>query len=225
METQINTLICFLEKKAVYIITMLIGKPVSISFFTLAISASVYGQESIRSCNTTIGLSMANQVSANGYGCVRMPGLFIKKGRGQLAAGVAFQKCRSTVTGIQLNYGYSVTGPNVSGSYENGPELYFFASAAYNYNSRLGKRILWEENMANPNATETHVSSLSFSSAEVFGGAGLRVKFLERFKWDNSIGLGFYTSFDYPANLKLYYCKSGVGLQLRTSISFIFFKK
>jgi len=147
---------------------------------------------------------------------------YLQQGRTACFAGPVIQNRGSHISGIQVNYNYALTGPEISGDSAYTPELYIFLSAAYNFTAFMGKRTLWEESMSNPEINKDEVSECRFKSAEAFAGFGLRIKFLKRFKWDSSIGIGGYRSFNFPVNYTLYYNKQNMGLLLRTGLLFSF---
>ncbi len=217
MKTKTLITVLTVKERVEFIIATLIGRK-SLALMLLVLTLNVNSQEDRRS-NRSFGVSLYGQLSANGYGSMRIPTLVYKNARQTFSVGFNIQKCRKIVSGIQFNYSYAVTGPNIPGKEEDVPELYFFVSSAYNFNTKLGKTNLRNEYMANRTATENHVSSLHFQSTELFAGAGLRIKFLKRFTWDNSVGLGGNYSFNFPDALELYYTKVNVGLQLRTGIT------
>ncbi|MES2762660.1 MAG: hypothetical protein V4677_10645 [Bacteroidota bacterium] len=216
-----QTSICNSVRGKVNSISLILTNTKSLSFVLLLLTLSMSSQPFHTSYKSS-GVSVYGQISANGYGSLRMPALFYKNSCHTYFVGLSIQKSRTVVSGIQFNYNYSVTGLTTPGG-ENVPELYFYMSSAYNFNTKLGKENLRNEYMANPSATDNNVSSLRFQSAEIFVGAGLRLSFLKRFSWDNSIGFGGNYSFNFPEKLKLYYRKTNSGLQLRTGISYSLF--
>lgn len=83
----------------------------------------------------------------------------------------------------------------------------------------MGSHTLREEELANPSSVDNGICEHTFRSAELYAGFGLRIK-LGRFQWTNAMGLGGYTSFDFPKAMNLYYNASNIGLSLRTGILF-----
>lgn len=197
------------------IIVTLIGKCLLL-FLLLSTSNSSFAQSAAK---IKTGLSFLSQVSANGYGGASVPMLYVRNGQRALSAGPVINNRKWIVSGIQVNYTYSLTGPEIKGHEACEIELYTFIDAAYHFNGYLGKRTLWEENSINASSIENNIAGHRFKCIELFAGAGIRVPFLKRFKWAGAMGLGVYQSLDFPDKLQLYYESRNVGLIVRTGIS------
>jgi hypothetical protein len=207
------------------IIATLIGKTLVASLICLlpgtSFSQTTTSQTATATNNKVVtGVSISSQVSANGYGGSTLPALYVKNGRRSLFAGPVIQNRNFKMSGVQLNYTYSLTGLATGSKNPYEPELFAFVSGAYNYKALMGQHTLREEQLANPSCMDNHITSYSFRSAELFAGVGLRLKVLKRFQWTNSVGLGGYASFNFPTAMNLYYNASNIGLVLRTGILF-----
>lgn len=218
--TQSNVLVI---KKNDIIATLTKKKTLLIAIFSL-LALALLAQEN-KPKHLEAGAGLFSRITANGYGIETVPSLYVRKGNLTLSAGPVIQKKRNNVCGGQLNVSYSVTGPGISGCCERTPELFFFTSCAYNSSAYLGKTALLEESMANPASTENHIETYKFKSVEFFAGAGLRIKLFKFITWHNSLGLGAYTTLNYPTLQNLYYSKTNAGLTIRTGITIKLYSK
>ncbi|MGZ3919744.1 MAG: hypothetical protein ACXVNR_01655 [Bacteroidia bacterium] len=173
--------------------------------------------------NENLGVMTSMIVSAEGYGSRCSPALYYKNKRRTLSAGPVIQNSKSSVTGVQLNYFYTIAGKDAIGNecYNENLELFGFISASYYYNAALGKRALREEKLANTDY-EGDPCQLRFKSLSLYAGVGLKLTIFKNFKWINSMGLGGYKSFQFPPHL--YYNECNLGLTIRTGISYDFKK-
>ncbi len=203
------------SKKGLIIIT-LVGKCLLLFIFLSSFHSS-FGQTAATKIKG--GVSYLSQVSANGYGGATALMLYVRNGQRALFAGPVINNRKRTVSGIQFNYTYSLTGPEITGHADCEIELFTFIDAAYHFNGYLGKRTLWEETGTNASSKENNIAGHRFKCVELFAGAGIRVPFLKRFKWNCAMGLGAYQSFDFPDKLQLYYESRNLGLIIRTGIS------
>jgi hypothetical protein len=200
------------------IIATLIGKTLLVASFICLLPGA--GSSQTDTTKAVIGINLSSQVSANGYGGSTLPSLYVRYGRRSLFAGPVIQNRNFSVSGVQLHYTYSLTGVAAGSKNPYEPELFAFISGAYNYKALMGNRTVREEQMANPSSIDNKICERTFKSAELFAGVGLRIKVLKRFQWTNAVGLGGYTSFNFPTAMNLYYNASNVGLVLRTGILF-----
>jgi len=224
MKTPITCNTCFTAKSKNKIIATLIGKT---GLFVLALclfTGPAFSQNKAGSDKLHTGIGVFSQVSANGYGTQYAPQVFLKKGRRTCYAGPLIQKRKTNLSGIELNFTYSLTGAEVAQRIQDGYnpnlELFVFIAAAYSNNAALGKHTLREENYTPAEGAQKDLSNTRFRSAELYAGAGLNIRFLKNFKWMNCIGVGGYTSFGFPGEMDLYYDASSLGLILKTGISF-----
>ncbi|HXB40324.1 MAG TPA: hypothetical protein VNZ49_07255 [Bacteroidia bacterium] len=215
-----------MKTRTTKIISTLIGKSFATALLFLAFNNIAVAQKQSTPKNLNIGIGVMSQICANGYGSIYNPFLYLKNGRRSFYAGPVIQKRRANLSGFQFNFTYSLTGRDVAYGEGFNPniELYTFITAGYNNNALLGKRTLWEENCVDPAARENNVCEIKFKSAELYAGVGLKIQFLKKFKWINSMGVGGYTSFGFPNHLQLYYNASNIGLILKTGISYDFVK-
>ena len=206
------------RKGARKIITTLIGKRwmlvVAISLAAITAQSQNIKIKSPR----CLGLAAMAQTNANGYGGAFVPALFYKESRNTFLLGPVLQFRKMNFSGMQFTYQYALTGEDVSG-YQGEPELYLFGTGAYYGNALLGYKTLQNEYTANANAAEQRVDMLSFRSAEVFGGAGLKLCFLHNFKWLVSAGLGVSSCLGVPQN-GLYHQPCNFGLSIRTGLTY-----
>ena len=82
----------------------------------------------------------------------------------------------------------------------------------------MGNATERSEQMANPLFIENGIAQNRFNSVEAFAGFGMNIRFLKKFKWTNSIGVGGCTSFNFPTHL-YYYKGQTMGVALRTGIT------
>src|ERR1700758_2782517 len=168
-----------------------------------------------------MGIGLFSGVSCDGYGIEYLPNIYYKNKRSSYFVAPTIQKQKANLSGIQAIYQYALTGREVPGPLEGELELFVFAIAGYHHNAMLGKALEWDEQKSNPLYTENKIYQDRFTSVEAFVGVGLNIPFLKRFKWTNCIGVGGYTSFNYPTNFtdKFYYSPHAIGcLMLRTGI-------
>ena len=170
-----------------------------------------------------IGIAAMSSISANGYGGMYTPMLYYKKDRRTYFVGPVLQNQRLNLSGLQFNFAYTIAGQEARGNeaYNENLELFCFLTSSYYFNAYMGKRTLWEEKRTN-SGYEGDLCKLTFKSVEVYGGVGLKLKIFKNCKWINSVGLGGYTSIDFPGHL--YYNASNMGLILKTGISYDFAK-
>lgn len=163
-----------------------------------------------------IGTGIFGQISTNGYGTEYLPTVYYKKGRSSYFLAPTIQKQKANLSGGEITFQYALTGKEVKNS-ECELELFAFLTAGYHYHAMMGKVTERDEQIADPVYTENKISRAHFNSVEAFGGIGLNIPFLKRFKWTNCIGLGGFTSFDFPS--RLYYKGQSAGLIVRTGIT------
>lgn len=167
-------------------------------------------------CQNTVAFCFNSQVTASGYGAQWVPSLIFTHGQNALSAGAILSKDGAELAGVKIKYEYTVTGQLVGDS-ANRLELFFFANAAYYHNATLGSRVAQQENQVNPDMSLVYLHGMRFKSVELYGGTGLRVPFLKRFKWINYAGVGYYQSLSSECS-KLYREAKGLGLFLSTGI-------
>ena len=160
-----------------------------------------------------VGLAVSSVFNSDGYGVQYLPSVYYKKNRNTYFAALLIQKQKANVSGIQLNYEYTLVTPDEADA--KGLELFCFVAGLYHNNALLGKQALHNESMANPEYVGA--SQLHFKSVEVYTGFGLRIKLFKNVKWVNSLGAGGYSSFNSPQHL--YYENHNMGLYLKTGIS------
>jgi len=160
-----------------------------------------------------VGLAISSMFNADGYGVQYLPSVYYKKNRSTYFVAPIIQKQKANVSGVQLNYEYTLVTPDETDT--RGLELFCFATGIYQNNALLGKQTLHNEGVANPEYLGA--SQLHFKSAEAYTGFGLRIKLFKNVKWVNSIGAGGYASFNFPQHL--YYTDHNFGLYLKTGIS------
>lgn len=183
------------------------------------ITENSFCQESYSNQKAHFGIEISSTITANGYGIQYSPMISYKGERSSCYFGPMIQKQKMNLSGVQFNYDYVIVGNNVQGieMYNSNLEVFLFCTTAYNKNAILGKRALQEEGMANDKYSGDF-SKLRFQSVEAHAGMGLKITLFNNLQWINCIGVGGYTSFNFPNNL--YYCSNNVGLLLRTGISF-----
>ena len=159
------------------------------------------------------GLAASSMFNADGYGTQFLPAIYYKKNRNTYFIAPIVQKQKANVSGVQLNYEYTLVTPDEADT--KGIELFCFVTGLYQSNALLGKQTLHNEGVANPEYLGA--SQLHFKSAEAYTGFGLRIKLFKNVKWVNSIGAGGYASFNFPQHL--YYADHNFGLYLKTGIS------
>ena len=165
-----------------------------------------------------IGLAVSSMFNADGYGVQYLPSVYYKKNRNTYFIAPLIQKQKANVSGVQLNYEYTLVAPGEA--YAKGLELFCFAAGLYQNNALLGKQALHNESLAN--CEYKGAFQLHFKSVEAYAGFGLRIKLFKNVKWVNSLGVGGYASFNFPQHLN--YESHNLGLYLKTGIS-IDFKK
>ncbi|MEO8762007.1 MAG: hypothetical protein ABI448_14010 [Bacteroidia bacterium] len=186
-------------------------------FMLFLSSKKMMGQMQLPKLKGNIGVGLFGQISVNGYGTEYMPTIYYKTGRKTFFVAPTIQKQKANLSGIQITYQYSLTGAEIKGHEEGELELFVFFTAAYHHNAMLGKVTERDDQKANSLLAENGTLTYRYSSVEAFGGFGLSIPFLKRFKWTNSVGLGGYTSFNFSS--QKYYHNQNLGLTLRTGIT------
>jgi hypothetical protein len=170
-----------------------------------------------------IGFRASATLSANRFGIIYTPGLLFRHNRSLLAFDAAIQRNNSNISGIQLNYEYTLVDPyEQRDCYLDWLELYFFINAGYHNNAMLGKALSEEEYASNPEL-QTDLSTLRLKAADAYAGFGVRILINRNLKWFNSIGIGGYEVLNMPKGL--YYNDKALGLMIRTGISYQFKRK
>ena len=193
--------------------------PFGRKLFLLIVSLVFSIQYGICQQNTPVqkgnfGLAVSSIIDADGYGTQLLPSVYYTRNRGTYFISPIVQKQKSNVSGIQLNYQYTLVGEGEA--YAKRLELFCFATGIYQNNALMGKHALLIESMANPTFTE-NFCQLHFKSVEAYAGFGLRIKLFKNVKWINSLGAGGYASFNFPHHL--YYENHNFGMILKTGFS------
>lgn len=173
--------------------------------------------------NAYLGIRGSASVSANRFGTIFCPSLFYRSGSSTIALGVTIQKHRLNASGIQLNYEYTLLDPSRDGNcYIDWLELYAFANLTYYNHAFLGRSVCEEEQLTNPEL-RVDLSALKLKALDAYTGFGLRIALGKNFKWFNGVGIGGYSVFNSPEGL--FYNNKGLGLLVRTGISYQFRKQ
>ena len=169
--------------------------------------------------NDMYAIAVTSSITASGQGVYFTPFFIVHSKIGFFALGPTIQKEKMNFSGFQLNYELNLLGKNSADSnYFKRLELYTFFNASYQYNAMLSQSSQKNELLAiqtNPNPTLLRVY-------ENYAGVGLRIELFSNFKWFNCVGFGGYKIIDAPKNL--IHDKKGMGLFLRTGISYEFDK-
>ena len=187
--------------------------------FLLAVSLVFSIQYATCQQNTPVqkgnfGLAISSIADADGYGTQLLPSVYYKSNRSAYFIAPIVQKQKSNMSGIQLNYEYTLVDEGEA--YAKRLELFCFATGIYQNDALMGKHALCNESMANPEFSE-NICQLHFKSVEAYAGFGLRIKLFKNVKWVNSLGAGGYTSFNFPCHL--YYADHNFGMILKTGIT------
>ena len=217
-----NTSCDFVKKCSTMIIKSTKKRIHDVKMFMMLLSTSisllicdhVCAQSEFPVQNKKMGLAMKTEITSDGYGIQYLPSFFYKYGRKSYFIAPTIQKVNMKIFGLQLNYEYSITGTDVPKNEDCKRELFVFADAAYHYNAKMGKGTSGAEQMSNP----LFKDEFSFTSIEGYIGFGLRIPFLNRFRWSSMIGIGGYYSIDFPHNF-IYYEGHNIGLLFSTGIS------
>jgi hypothetical protein len=166
------------------------------------------------------GFRVSNTISANRCGSIWASSLSYTVGRKTLYGGVMMQKNKLHLTGMQLGFEYTLLDPNLNQDCNlDWLELYAWINSGYHDNVYVNKYVCEEERRGNPEL-KLDIENHSFKTVETYGGFGVRINILKNLKWMNSIGIGGYRVLN-PEN-ELYYNHQGIGLMLRTGLTFQF---
>ncbi|MDF2436018.1 MAG: hypothetical protein K0Q95_394 [Bacteroidota bacterium] len=165
-----------------------------------------------------LGLRVGGTLSANRCGTILAPSVFYSSGRSTILAGITMQRAKKHISGFQLGYEHTLLDPDKNTDCNlDWLELYAWLNGSFHRSIYLSKSMCEEERMGN-RELKIEVEKLTFKTVEAYGGFGVRIDLLKNFKWFNAIGIGAYKVFNpHPA---LYYNKSGVGLMMRTGLSY-----
>jgi hypothetical protein len=170
--------------------------------------------------NDTYAIAVTSSITASGQGVYYAPFIILHSKIGFFALGPTIQKEKMNFSGFQLNYELNLLGKNTTDSnYFNRLELYTFLNGSYQFNAMLSESSQKNELLAiqnNPSPTLLRVF-------EGYAGIGIRFELFSNFRWFNCIGFGGYKILDAPSNLV--HDKKGLGIFLRTGISYEFDKK
>lgn len=168
----------------------------------------------------TYAIAVTSSLTGSGQGMYYAPFLVFHAKIGFFALGPTIQKEKMNFSGFQLNYELNLLGKNtIDSNYFRRMELFGFFNGSYQFNAMLSEASQRNELPAfqmNPNPTLLRVF-------EGYGGIGMRVELFSNFKWFNCIGFGGYKLLDAPETL--IHDKQGMGLFLRTGISYEFDKE
>jgi len=189
----------------------------------LLVFSNISAQENKAPKKSAAGISAGIVSSANGYGMRYEPMLFVRNKRTTLFAGVLLMSNMDRISGAELKMDYALTGCNTPTWQRDKKEyacnrkleLSAFLLGVYNTEGYLTNRVLREEKT--PKEGGLSVKNYAFKSAEAYAGFSLKFKFLARFQWSNSFGLGACYTLNYPG--PLYYDKLIVGLLYKTEIT------
>ncbi|OFY87673.1 MAG: hypothetical protein A3F72_13180 [Bacteroidetes bacterium RIFCSPLOWO2_12_FULL_35_15] len=169
--------------------------------------------------NDTYAIGVTSSITGSGQGVYYTPLIIYHSRIGFLALGPTIQKEKMNFSGFQLNYELNLLGKNPTDSnYFDRLELYTFLNGSYQFNAMLSQTSQKNELLAlqnNPSPTLLRVF-------EGYAGVGIRFELFSNLRWFNCIGFGGYKILDAPANL--IHEKKGMGLFLRTGISYEFDK-
>jgi hypothetical protein len=189
-----------------------------LALIILFISHPLYSQNH----SASVGIRGSSSLSANRFGTVYSPSVFYSRGNTTVSLGLTIQKQRLNTSGVQFNYEYTLLDPQRAGNcYIEWLELYSFLSVAYHDKALLGRNACEEERYAN-RELKSDPSLLKFKAMDLYCGFGLRVVLTKNIRWFNGIGIGGYGVFNSPE--ELIYNNKGLGILLRTGISYKFIK-
>lgn len=171
----------------------------------------------------SFGIRGTASISANRFGTLYCPSLYYRSERNLLSFGVIFQERNSYATGLQLNYEYTLVDPSKDLDCNlEWLELYAFLNFNYHYNAFLGKSVCDEERYSNKELT-IDPAKIKLEAIDNYVGFGLRIMLTQNIKWFNGVGIGAFNVFNVPD--ELFYNNRGLGLLLRSGISYQFGKK
>jgi hypothetical protein len=168
--------------------------------------------------NGSFGVRLSSTISANRFGPSLSPSLLYQSNRSMFTLGVMLQNKRYKIDGLQINYEFTLldseTDQNCNLSWLG---LYAFCNFGYHNKAFLNSTACEEEYCSNKELS-IDPAKIEMKALEAYGGFGLRISLLKRFKWFNSIGIGGYNVIT-PVN-GLYYNTRNLGLLLRTGFTY-----
>jgi hypothetical protein len=191
-----------------------------IVFSLLIASTNTFAQNTLKG---NLGIRGTASISANRFGTLYCPSLFYKSERSLLSFGINFQERNSYATGLQLNYEYTLVDPSKDLDCNlEWLELYAFLNFNYHYNAFLGKSVCEEERYCNKELT-VDPGKIKLKAIDNYIGFGIRIMLTQNIKWFNGVGIGAFNVFNSPD--ELFYNNKGLGLLMRTGISYQFGRK
>lgn len=187
------------------------------------LTAAVAPAQSSRKFYENFGVRASATISGNRFGAIYDGSVFYSQNAHTFSLGVTAQKKNFKLSGVQLNYEYTMMdGSKHYGSKIDRLQLYAFGTVTYHNNVFLGKSACEEEQSGSGDAERRPVdmSGVKLKAVDAYAGFGMRIAFLQNFKWHNSIGIGGYNVLNAPAGL--YYNSRSMGLMVRTGISYQF---
>jgi len=172
------------------------------------------------------GVRASTTVSANRFGAIYSGSVSYKFNTHTFSVGATAQNKKFKPSGLQFNYEYTLMdGSKHYGSKIDRLQLYAFGMTTYHNNVFLGKSACEEEQstVADDDRRPVDMSCVKLKAVDAYAGFGLRIAFLQNFKWYNSIGIGGYNVLNAPSGL--YYNSRSMGLMVRTGISYQFENK
>ena len=195
----------------------LIKTTVKLFVFTLLLSKTVLAQSGKEQ---VFGFSASSTINSSGFGTTYSPGVFYSSGKHLFEVAPVFQKRDFNLSGVRLNFEYTVFdgAKAVQNEYGNeNLELFFFTGTNYHHSAILSKaQIRREELVARGKETTIVFEELKYQAVESYAGFGLRRKLSKKIKWSNSIGFGAWYTIKGEKNIDREY--SGPGISLKTSL-------
>lgn len=179
-------------------------------------SAWVSAQQLTERTGCQAGLAVSACVAANGYGTQYVPAFYLRANRQTWFFGPVVQKQKLNLSGFQLNFDYRLAGGDPDDNCSERTILFCFATIAGHSNARMGKQTMGIERLAN-RSYEGDLYGLRFKSVEGYTGFGVKIKLNDQLQWTTALGVGGYTSFNFPEHL--YYSSHNMTLLIKTGFA------
>ncbi len=163
-------------------------------------------------------IELASDVTGSGLGGNIYIGATLSHGNSAYSFGVNLQQKKINLSGIQLNYRYTVAH-----SENEKTELFFLGNVTCHANANVSDRSVKIEKMCRPEEVENY-DALSLKVIESYVGFGLKYNLTQRFSTICSIGVGGYETLNNDYDLKMYRPKSALSLRFKIGLAYNFKK-
>ncbi len=162
---------------------------------------------------TVKAIEVSSGVTGSGLGGNIFAGMSLTQGNSSLSFGANFQRQKFHLSGMQLNYRYTVAC-----SENKKVELFFYGNLLIHSSAYLSQRSIRTEQTCRPEEVNNY-SKLSLKVIETYAGFGLKLNHTKRISTISDIGVGGFETLNKNYDIRMYRQKSGLALQFRLTLA------